>query len=75
MLRPFYLRQAIQFVRCTNAQQVPESMCLGCGHTLVACSDNALDEAETRHRCSSAREGGSERRQPVWAFLDNLVAS
>lgn len=65
------------FVRCDNSQQVPESMCTACFHTLVARNLVALEHAEARHRCAAKHETARGRglSAPLFSFLTSLLTS
>ncbi len=39
------------FVRCHNPQDVPESVCVFCLHTIVAPSVEVLEQLEHQHVC------------------------
>ena len=43
------------FIRCKNSQDVPESYCGSCHHTLIAPSNAALEARERMHRCNTAQ--------------------
>jgi len=41
------------FIRCSNPQEVPESFCVRCHHTLVAPSLASLELVERKHNCTT----------------------
>ena len=45
------VREALDFIRCKNLENVPESMCIFCMHTMVAPSSELLEALENSHHC------------------------
>jgi len=54
-----------RFVRCSNAQDVPESFCLSCLRTLVAPSVHGLEKLEQAHQCPNGENHRSRDAMPV----------
>jgi hypothetical protein len=55
---------AKRFVRCTNTQYVPESVCVLCLHTMVAPTTGALEALEKQHKCPARQEPQNISRHP-----------
>jgi hypothetical protein len=55
---------AKRFVRCTNTQYVPESLCVSCMHTIVAPTMSALEALENKHQCPPKQQAANSADQP-----------
>lgn len=53
-----------RFVRCTNTQYIPESVCVLCLHTMVAPTTGALEALERQHKCAVKQDSHNASPYP-----------